>query len=810
MSEEKIIAKDRVSRSEKNKLDKQWYKDKTNNFDINSGHCTLTGLDSKARKVNMQRNYDLRNNIIDPEDYKVICEPFGDIEGASDPVTEIQNRDIITPKFKAMLGMAMKRPFPFKLIASNPEATTRRELEEVNRMKEFVISKIMTPIKQEIELKYQEELSSKGLTEERKEEIFKSVEEEQTAQTPEEVKKYMAREHQDPSEILFNQLLNIHKEKDNLTSKLNKCLEHGLTTAVQVMYVGVINKKMHIWPVIPINFNYEESEDLEFIQDGSWANNTYRWSPSKIVDIFGDSLSNSDIDKIHDNLKEGTSTKMGDLSFDFSPRKEKLRRSQKEGSNQVEVLHTVFTALRKIGFLTRMSPEGELDITIQDESYKLDEDVGDISIEWKWMNEKYETWRIGKDIFPIMQPLPGQYEDINNLGDFKLPYIGVVYDSDNSFPVSLIDRLAGYQKQLNVIVYRIDILMASDEGKKILLNINAKPDSSMMSTKEWNHLRKTSPFIFFDPNEEGTTYNDVNTMAKELDLSVMADISKYIEMAEYIRQQAGRSVGLTDNVEGQTNARESIGNNQQNLIQTSNILEPYFNLDSQFKKCVIQSVLSCCKVVYRDAPEETLSYILDDMSIALLKMDSDLINNTLIGIYVADTITANETKELLKQLSHAAMQNQTIDMSTVVDMYEQESLAQTKEVLKTGEREKQEEAAKIQERQEKADQERDNRLAELEEKNHERAKELIILKEEEQRKTEIIKGGIMAASFNPDQDKDKDGVNDFIEIAIDGVNAEIARDKNEIAREALTVKKQENRDKLEIEKSKLKANSSKM
>ena len=59
-------------------------------------------------------------------------------------------------------------------------------------------------------------------------------------------------------------------------------------------------------------------------------------------------------------------------------------------------------------------------------------------------------------------------------------------------------------------------------------------------------------------------------------------------------------------------------------------------------------------------------------------------------------------------------------------------------------------------------------------------------------------------SFNPDADADKDGINDFLEIARDGVNAEIQRSKAQLEREKFEQGKIEHRDKMALEDKKLK------
>ncbi len=54
-------------------------------------------------------------------------------------------------------------------------------------------------------------------------------------------------------------------------------------------------------------------------------------------------------------------------------------------------------------------------------------------------------------------------------------------------------------------------------------------------------------------------------------------------LLQSIKREAGLSVGITEQVEGQISANEAVSNTQQSLSQSSQILEPYFNLHTEFK-----------------------------------------------------------------------------------------------------------------------------------------------------------------------------------------------------------------------------------
>ena len=54
---------DKLTRAEKNRNDKQWYKDKTRSYDVDSEETVLSLDYHQTRKSKMQTYYNLKNNI---------------------------------------------------------------------------------------------------------------------------------------------------------------------------------------------------------------------------------------------------------------------------------------------------------------------------------------------------------------------------------------------------------------------------------------------------------------------------------------------------------------------------------------------------------------------------------------------------------------------------------------------------------------------------------------------------------------------------------------------------------------------------
>ena len=234
------------------KKNETWYKDKADSLAVshNDLRNSYGGVsDFKRMKV----NYDLFNNILSLKDFEYVCKPFG--AEAGELPANMQNHDISSSKIKALLGMEYKRPFSWKVIATNSEATTRKEEKEFSLIKQHVVSQIMTPIKQAIEEQHQQELQNEELTEEQKGEIQKQIAAELKAKTPEEVKKYMEREHQDPAEVLASQLLEYLLLDLDVKRKLNEAFKHLSLSAKEIMYVGILNDDLQVWNINSLDVN---------------------------------------------------------------------------------------------------------------------------------------------------------------------------------------------------------------------------------------------------------------------------------------------------------------------------------------------------------------------------------------------------------------------------------------------------------------------------------------------------------------------------------------------------------------------------
>ena len=767
-----------ISRSRKNEA---WYKKEADAvralgedmiFPMNDNSVTFY---DKARK-----NYNIYKGKLNEEDYLSTLKPFG-ADVNIKILEEIENEDISSGKIKAVLGMEMKRPFPFKVIAVNSEATSRKEEEYFNRMKTSVISSIMQPIREQVELKAKEEMEGRELSPEEAQEITAKIQQEVEAQTPMKVKRYMERDHQDIAEVAGNHILAYLRKKDKLQNKFNKAFLYGLLTGIESGYIGEAEGHPCFVPIKPERIRFAPVES-GFIEDSERIVCKYYWSPSKILTEFGNELTKKEIENIYEF---NVLTHSSELNLDFS------KLADEDSSYGICVEHCLWKGVRKLVVVTNIDEDGTPDISIEDESYAIDQEAGDVEAENLYIPETYEAWiiNLSEPIYKRMRPFEGQSFDPEDVYNDKMPYKGVLYDAVGGDSVALMDRLSGPQVFYNIVKTKLKRLINSDKGKKLLLNIGMVPTSKGINTEKFMNYFENSPFALINPNEEGNGYNDINTAAKVIDMSLISDIQKYIMLLQNIKREAGASVGITEQVEGQISANEAVSNTKQSLMQSSQILEPYFNLHNEFKRQVLQGLLERAKITYRENTENKLSYITDDMGIQMFSFDGEFLSFQKLGVFITDNAKVDEVRATLSSLALAAMQNQKAELSDVIAVFEVESLPEAKEILKVAEKERLKVEEDRQAQIQKGRMEELEKIEQGKDKEHQRSKDLITHSEEEKRKTEIVRGAMVSASFNPDADGDKDGVNDYVEIAAKIAKIDLEQQKVGIAKEKLALEK---------------------
>ena len=394
------------------KKGKKWQEDCVN-YIIGEGNVTSRG-NSTSYYGELQTYYNLYNSIFDEKDFKSITNPFKVEDGF--PATP-HDFNIIRPKVDLLIGEETKRPLNFRVIRTSQEATSEMQEKEKEMVLQYIEAAITARMSPEEAQQFQEQLQSGEVM------------------PPEQIAKYMDKDYKDIVENTAYHTLTYLREKLDLDNEFIKGWKDGLISGREIYYVGVLNAEPYVERVNPIYFSYDNSPDLEFVEDGSWCCRKMRMPITEVYDRYYDKLEEKDLDKLEELISATPGRNLGDRSpIDMGIQLRIYDNSIFEGSGKslVNVWHCCWKSFKKIYYVTTTDETGQPQVDIVSENYQP---VGnEISVEPDWIVEVWEGYRAGSDLYFGIQPIEYQHVSIDNPNSQKLPYCGAIYSNTNSKP----------------------------------------------------------------------------------------------------------------------------------------------------------------------------------------------------------------------------------------------------------------------------------------------------------------------------------------------------------------------------------------
>lgn len=739
------------------KKTKEW---KENCVDYIIGHSASSrNGNNRSREEEMQTYYDLYNSIYNEKDLKYVTNPFKQDDGF--PATA-QDYNIIKPKIDLLLGEETKRPFNFRVVRTSDIATSNLQDKAKQLLIDYVQASIMSKLGPEEQARYQEALQSGEIM------------------TPEQIQKYLTKDYKDIAEIAAQHSLNYLKQKLNVTHEFFKGWKDALIAGEEIYYVGVINGEPYVERVNPLSFSYEQSADLEFIHEASWCCRKMNMSATEIYDRFYDKMSEKQLNELLDMMDDGTrgglNPQVRKTSLDYPHIKTRtingFSSNPFQNADNINVWHCCWKSFKKIGFVTIINPETGVEEEFEvDESYKV---TGrEVNVEWTWIIEVWEGYRVGEDLYIGIQPVEYQHISADNPNSQKLPYTGVVYNNTNSSPRSLVSMMKPLQYMYIVIWYRLELAMARDKGKVVTMDITQIPKSMNIDVAKWMHYLGALGVNFVNPYEEGwdipgreggkpSQFNQITA----LDLTMANTIDQYINLMDKIESMVSEITGVTKQREGAISSNELVGNVERSVVQSAHITEPLFWVHNQVKKEVLSMLLNTAKFAWKDSDKRCIHYVLDDATRAFLTLNDDFFYEDM-DIFLDDSTKNQQQLEALKQLMQPAMQNgaSLLDIAEIITM---DNINMIKNRLEDIEQKRMEQQQALEEQQAQREQQMiqmQNEVKEEELMIKEAEMDLEKYKIDTDNATKITVAQLQAYRGLEDQDQNDNGIPDTMEIA---------------------------------------------
>lgn len=761
------------------------------------------GGNGRSRSDEMQTYYDLYNSIYNEKDLKYVTNPFKQDDGFP---AMAQDYNIIKPYVDQLLGEETKRPFNFHPQRTSDIAASELQEKAKEMLMDYIQATIASKLSPEQAARYEQALATGEI------------------QTPEAIAKYLQKDYKDIAETEAYHALQFLKRKLNLTHEFYKGWKDALIGGEEIYYIGVINGDPYVERVNPMYFDYEHSLDLEFIDDAAWCRRKMIMSATEIYDRFYDKMSERQLNELLELIDQrpgaGNNPEIRKTSMDYESIKLHKINSFTDNPFDVDhitVYHCCWKSFKKIGFVTLLNPEtGEAEEFQVDEDYKV---TGtEQSVEWDWIIEVWEGYRIGDDMYIGIQPIEYQHISADNPNSQKLPYTGVVYNNTNSKPRSLVSMMKPLQYMYIVVWYRLELALSRDKGKVAVMDITQIPKSMNIDVNKWMHYLSALGVAFINPYDEGwdipgreggkpSQFNQLSSW----DLTMSNVIAEYIQLMQKIEDMVAKLTGITPQRQGQIAASELVSNANTAVNMSYHITEPWFWNHNQVKRRVLTMLLNTSKAAWKDN-KRYLNYILDDATRAFVQLSDNFFYEDM-DIFVDDSTKNQQYIDQLKQLLQPAMQNgaSLLDIAEIITL---DNMSMIKNRLEEIEQKRMEQMQQQQQAEQQTQQqiaEQQNQLKEEELMLKEAEMDLEKYKVDQDNATKITVAQLNAYRGAENMDQDMNGIIDVVEIGKQAleqqkINSDIATKQLELnnKRREIEQKREAENKKIQLEKDRMK------
>lgn len=659
----------------------------------------LYSKEFKASWHEMRTNIDLYNNTLDEKEMMEFCDPF-DLGDDTFPIKP-RNYPIAAPKINLLVGEESKRTSDYRIRVINDDAVSSKEKE--------ITQKFLGAL---MEMAQAEDLSQ--------EEAEKRIAE---------LRKWRKYEYQDLRERRATFLLEHMKKQEKVDRKFNDGFRDALITGLEIYAIGVEGGEPKLRKCNPLNIKAIRTSESPNIEDSDIIVEYAYYSPGKVIDMFHEHLTPTQVKDIEQGKTEARTESNGILSMTgWEPDLPAMNLIQDENGQLIAqgemsnshlpffandgsmlVTRVVWRSLKKVGKLKYYDP------TTGEEQYEIVSEFREPNlirgeeIEWFWVTDWWEGTRIGKDLYVKARPFPVKAYSMTNPSISMCPYVGMAYTINDEKVTSLMGRMKPYQYLYNAFMWKTQEAFAKYKGVVGTIDLARTPRG--WEFEDVLYYAERMGWIVQDSFKEGDKGAATGKLAGNLGSTqgpMNFDMSGYIQqniaMLQYLKVEMGEVSGVSAQREGQIENRELVGNVERSVTQSSHITEQYFAIHESIKQRVLTGLLEAAKYAYR-GKNKKVQHVLDDMSTEIFDIDGDQFRELDYDIVVSNAVADSQTYQQFVQLAQAGLQNDKLNFSNLLDIMTDKSISSIRRKIETAEEDRAQQAQQAEQAQIKAQQE---------------------------------------------------------------------------------------------------------
>ena len=420
---------------------------------------------------------------------------------------------------------------------------------------------------------------------------------------------------------------------------------------------------------VPVMDAYPIPNGEFFVEDHDMFARRMLLSYPQIIDMFDEVLTKEDRHFLETyyshNTKTGPTQLMYSKYFESYPDvcdkfskeerdlfKKQPVRIEEINNNLFEVWHVVWRGEARKGILTYVNEVGLIATKVVDESYTINTERGDISIEWAYEPQVYEGYRIGSRytaIYPI-KAQPIAYER-----NGKLPYNGIMEVLPFMGKFSIIHLITPYQIMRNIFAYHREMVIA--KNKMLILVI---PKSLVTDNAEETVYRMAAEGTLLVDDSEDTTSQKVANI-RLLNAQMGDYISQITQLMAATKQEAWDTVDMNAQRYGDIAQSAGAATTQEAVARSSMGSVIIVQVFDEMRKRDYQRDIDFAKLAFIDGLET--SYFDEEGHRKYISLDVNSFVYSDYGIHVENAGKSQDKIRELKQWAFSAAQNGDLDMA---------------------------------------------------------------------------------------------------------------------------------------------------
>jgi hypothetical protein len=635
------------------KKTKQWRQDCVEGYINNSAF-------TKSTKTDLLRFYEAYNGELSEKDYNYVTNPYNSQAGKKRNFpAKLRNYNILKPVVDLLLGEKTTRPSNFSVTVTNGDA--------VSRMEEEKQKQILATLQQ----MFINSLNEQGV---------QTGQQSKEVDTPQQVAKYVESSWQDSRAIVGQQVLNYLRDNLDLPDKLQQAFFDWLVSGYVYTYKGVCMDDVEYEVVSPLDIDYSKSPGIEFVEDGDWVVRKELMSSNAVLDSFYDLLNDKQVEQIEQPHRN----RSGSFAIPFLQR---VDETFGDDERFIEVMHVCWKSFKKVGILTYVDEFGVSQELMVDDTYKMNKEAGE-TVEWYWVSEVWEGYRIDGDIYVGIEPIPAQRNQMGNTSICKLPYNGRAYSNRHSANISIVQMGMPYQILYNVFHYRMELTIAKNKDKIALIEMNTIPKRHGWDEEKFMYYADAMGFAFIDSTAEGKNNERVSfNQYQVLDMSLGQYIAAQMQLLQAIKQEWEELLGISRQRKGQITASDGAGTTENAIAQSTAMTEEIFRKFEKFEQKEMQGLLDVSKHAFRNGKK--IQYIADDYRNAWLDIDGAQYSESEFGIFAKNASKENEKIRTMRQMTMAMAQN-GLGAGSIAEILDADNFSRIKQLANEAEKKQEE------------------------------------------------------------------------------------------------------------------------